>query len=651
MPHVLAGEPADTRAQTALELTHYLLSRGEDAYVDDAPDAGRASHGVELYHSVGCVACHAPRDADGGELLRESSVSLERVADRWSLPTLAAFLEDPTSIRPGGRMPSMHLTHDEAVDLAEMLLARPAGAVAADEPWSVEMTLAQAGEAHYQRLRCGVCHEPEKTPAAAEVSIDEGHRGCLSGGRGAWPLYTLTAEQRRLLVAFCSSETPSEPHTTVSAMATLRCYACHQRDGIGGVAADRDAYFTTSDFNLGQQGRLPPHLDDVGAKLRPQWLRQVLVSGRSVRPYMHTRMPKFGLPQVEPLVGLLTEADDQPDTVVASPGDLKPLREAGHELAGVKGLNCIACHTFQRKPAATMSALDLTEMAERLQRDWFVDYLLNPQAKSPGTVMPSFWPGGRAVREQILDGNTAQQLEALWIYLEDGRQARPPQGLVVEPLRLVAENEAVMLRRSWPGVGKRGIGVGYPEQVNLVFDAEQMRLAMLWKGGFADPGGVWRSQGHGTVRPLGGPVIRLGEGPDLTNPANPWTATDAERRPPGFRFLGYELDAARRPTLRYQGGGLTVEEFSRGTTQESLLRTVRLRGDDVAGAHVFRLLAGTTVDQTAERVWQTDTGLRLTLTSPDKIPVEIAATAEGQQLQVVLPAGRISVTLEMEYAW
>ena len=39
-----------------------------------------------------------------------------------------------------------------------------------------------------------------------------------------------------------------------------------------------------------------------------------------------------------------------------------------------------------------------------------------------------------------------------------------------------------MLRRSYPEVGKRGIGVGYPQGVNLVFDAEQMRLAMIWKG-------------------------------------------------------------------------------------------------------------------------------------------------------------------------
>lgn len=433
-------------------------------------------------------------------------------------------------------------------------------------------------------------------------------------------------------------------------MATLRCYACHQRDGIGGVDPALDSSFTTADFNLGQQGRLPPHLTGVGDKLRPLWLRQVLVSGRSVRPYMHTRMPRFGVTQVEPLVGLLTAADDQPDRETSVVDNEKTLREAGHELAGVKGLNCIACHTFQRKPAATMSAVDLTEMAERLQRDWFVDYLVNPQAISPGTVMPSFWPGGRAVRQQVLGGDTQQQLDALWTYLEEGRQARAPQGLVVEPLRLLATDEAVMLRRSWPGVGKRGIGVGYPEQVNLVFDAEQMRLAMLWKGEFADPGGVWRSQGHGTVRPLGGPVIRLGEGPDLTDPARPWVATDAERRPPGVRFLGYELDERRRPRLRYQADGLRVEEWYRGTAEQRLLRTVVIAGADVEGVRHFRLLAGAALERTAADRWRADTGLEITLTASDVSP-ELVPTESGVELRLPLPRGDFEQTFEMEYAW
>ena len=157
-----------------------------------------------------------------------------------------------------------------------------------------------------------------------------------------------------------------------------------------------------------------------------------------------------------------------------------------------------------------MPGVDLTEMAERLHKEWFFQYMRSPQAISPNTVMPSFWPGGKAIRKEILDGDTDQQIGAVWEYLQDGRQARVPRGLRREPIELLAsEGHAAMLRRSYQGIGKRGIGVGYPGGVNLAFDAEQLRLAMIWKGKFADPAGVWRSQGHGTVRPLGSELIRF----------------------------------------------------------------------------------------------------------------------------------------------
>ena len=35
--------------------------------------------------------------------------------------------------------------------------------------------------------------------------------------------------------------------------------------------------------------------------------------------------------------------------------------------------------------------------------------------------MPSFWPGGKAMRKDILDGDADTQIEALWQYLPDGK--------------------------------------------------------------------------------------------------------------------------------------------------------------------------------------------------------------------------------------
>ena len=361
----------------------------------------------------------------------EESVPLGNLAERASLDPLVRFLEEPTTVRPAGRMPDMQLAHAEAVDLAHYLM-RPPGDADAPQPatgdrgqaFLVDADLARAGEQHYRRLACDRCHEP-KQHGSQLVAIRSATAGCLSEAGGAWPAYTLTAEQRTELARFVGSPQPAEAEPLATAMATLRCTACHQRDGVGGIDPDRDHFFQTTDINLGPQGRLPPSLTNVGDKLRPEWLRQVLVSGRSVRPYLKTRMPRFGREQVEPLIGELIAADDATEQRFPDVQDEKQARDAGHELAGSQGLNCIACHTFQRKPAATMSAVDLTEMAERLQRDWFVRYMLAPQSINPGTVMPSFWPGGKAIRRQILDGDTQKQLEALWVYLEDGRQREP----------------------------------------------------------------------------------------------------------------------------------------------------------------------------------------------------------------------------------
>ncbi len=187
--------------------------------------------------------------------------------------------------------------------------------------------------------------------------------------------------------------------------------------------------------------------------------------------------------------------------------------------------------------------------------------------------MPSFWPGGKAIRNEILDGDPHQQIEAIWQYLLDGRQARAPRGLHLEPIELLAtDDQAVMLRRSYQGIGKRGIGVGYPGGVNLAFDAEQMRIAMIWQGRFADPGGVWRGQGHGTVRPLGTDLIRFGPGPELDDAKSPWVVDDG--RPPKHQFTGYFLDDLGRPTFTYRFDTIDVEDCSVDVKDEESGETI-----------------------------------------------------------------------------
>ncbi len=42
--------------------------------------------------------------------------------------------------------------------------------------------------------------------------------------------------------------------------------------------------------------------------------------------------------------------------------------------------------------------------------------------------MPAAWPGGRALFDKILDGNTDRQIEAVWYYLSLGTSAADPPG-------------------------------------------------------------------------------------------------------------------------------------------------------------------------------------------------------------------------------
>ncbi|MCA9173605.1 MAG: hypothetical protein KDB14_03885 [Planctomycetales bacterium] len=678
MPDVMHGLPPADRAAAAEEVTQFLASLSTREFARQALDATAAARGRETFHTVGCVACHSPRDASGTELLSTTSVPLGPVNRKYNLESLIAFLKDPLETRPSGRMPGMKLTHWEAIDLANYLLSSSAESGNVDEgaPFVRNPKLAAKGRRQFEKLGCVQCHPVggrpvdrasqgspamEARPVSAEqlpLSRVRPDQGCLSESPGAWPDYSLSPEQRSAIRA-ALKRPPSmlEPGDQVAlTLSTFRCLNCHRRDDLGGVTAERDSHFQTTNPNLGPQGRIPPTLSGVGAKLNKDWTRRVLVSGKAIRPYVLTRMPQYGAENVGGLVELFAAADTLEPSTFASDADEKELRQAGADLAGTSGLNCIVCHTFQMKKAANMSAVDLTEMAERLQKNWFYHYMLEPQQLSPNTIMPSFWPGGRAMRRDLLEGDAKLQIEALWQYLLEGRQARAPRGLIVEPIELLATDEAVMLRRSYPGIGKRGIGVGYPLQVNIAYDAEQMRLAMVWKGKFADPGGVWRSQGHGAVRPLGESLVRFSPGPDVDDLQSPWQVDDG--RPPRHQFGGYSLDEKMRPRFKYRVGNLEVEDYFMDAVEQTtnpdnprpfLRRTLSLRAQGKVEPLAFRPATGKLITRIGPGEFDIDRQMRVRIVGDHKIEM-VSGNDDEQQLRIPLQVSD-AAEVTIEYRW
>ena len=661
MPQLMAGWDEERRKDAAEAIVAYLVSFGTTELQQPSEisaDPESIKRGYAVYHEIGCVACHSPRDSSGAETPLDPSAPLGSLTEKYSLASLISFLKDPHIARPHGLMPNMRLTHREAIDVSVFLLqAQDDESQPASQVRVANSELVQQGRQFFRSLSCNRCHKTiddkhvGETIAIRTESIS--NQGCLTeNAPGDWPKFNLTSSERSNLQAALRADPSklSDQQQIDLSLTYFNCTACHSRDDLGGVTTDRRVHFQTTNLNLGEQGRIPPSLTGVGAKLKRKWMRDVLVNGRSVRPYMKTRMPQYGEANIGHLIDLFQSNDELGPTEFATFQDQKAMRTQGLELAGNKGLNCVACHTYQFKISDTMPAADLTEMAERLHKDWFYQYMLAPQKFVPGTVMPSFWPNGKAIRPD-LEGTPQQQVEALWQYLIDGRQARAPRGVIRKPLEIVVKDEARMLRRGYQGMGKRGIGVGYPGEINLAFDAEQLRLATLWKGRFVDPSGVWYGQGHGRVRTLG-QAINLAAGPELDNANDPWVVD--EGRPPQHRFLGYTLDEMRRPTFRYSFGDVQVQDHFteiRPTSgpAESMRREIILASkDDVVGVR-FRLLAGPEIQ--IQSAGKQVTNGRLTIQILSEHIAKRASDDEDTQafIPLNLPVG--ITKLELEYKW
>ena len=476
-----------------------------------------------------------------------------------------------------------------------------------EEKLVVNPDQADRGRQLFGSLGCAACHQTGRgvsAPAVAAKALRElkSAGGCLAETVAAGlPRYALTSPQRESLrTALRDPEALARPldsgEQVARTLAALNCLACHARGGAGGPGPGRAEYFgVVGEADLGDEGRLPPHLNGVGNKLRPEWLKQVLVSHGTARPYMATRMPQFGEANVGPLVAALTQAEA---TSVAAEAGEASNRDVGigRKLVGTGGLGCISCHTFGGRKSLGIPAMDLTLMPQRLRKEWFHRYLLEPAALRPGTRMPSFWPEGRSARADILNGDPDRQIDAVWAYLGKAKEAGLPPGLIQGRIELVATNEAILYRNFIEGAGSRAIGVGYPEKANLAFDANNLRLALIWQGPFIDAGRHRTGRGDGFEPPLGYNVVKLPTGPPLAVLASadtPWP-TESGRKG-GFQMRGYRLDEKRRPTFLYSFQNLQVEDFpvaAEGELEAFFRRTLTFRADAPPSKLFFRAWAG-----------------------------------------------------------
>jgi mono/diheme cytochrome c family protein len=518
----------------------------------------------------------------------------QRAKTGWALE--AGFGQTGMKMKP--LMKAASFTHSAGA-------MRPIG----NAEFKVDATKAARGKTLFGELGCAQCHPgigsvPAAKFAAKSLFDLKPNGGCLaSQPSGKAPDFHLspaqTAAIQRTLGDTAKLKQPLAPaQEIVRTMNFLNCYACHSRDGIGGPEGARATYFKgAGEVDLGDEGRMPPHLTKVGAKLRTEWIGDVLLRKGAVRPYMLTRMPQFSPPVVEKLPETFAKADGA-TPIPPEPAYDRKIAEPGRWLVGTTGYSCIACHTFGKYPSLGVPAIDLTTMTKRLRPDWFARYLPDPVALRPGTRMPSFWPGGVAANKTELGGDTAEQIAAIWMFLTKGSAADAPPGLIRAKMELSAERDAVVYRNFIEGAGSRAIGVGYPEKANLAFDANDLRLALLWQGSFIDAGRHRTGRGAGFEAPLGSNLLKLPAGPAfaiLASETSPWPGTSE-----GARFHGYSLDAKQRPLFRYEVAGVKVEDFPEAVPdprEPSLKRTLTLHAAQAVTNLYFRAGAGAKIEE------------------------------------------------------
>lgn len=666
MPNVFGGLSADKQEKIAASLSAYLLSLESEPPKPMALGKVEAEEGQKLFHEVGCIACHSPRDGSEEAQPSARTIGLDHVGSKYHAAGLAEFLREPLKFRPDGRMPDMRLTTRESELLAAFLI----GSEMDDR--KVQASSAEAiaaGKKAFTEMKCSSCHNVDADPKPAHPFAPAWTpklnlaAGCLSPTPGKAPDYSLSDEQRSAIRSALTDQpkalTPAEAiHLRLT---QLNCIACHQRDDFGGVKPELDRYFHSTEEALGNQARIPPELTLIGAKLQPGWLNKVLHEGETVRPYMTTRMPQYGNSALDGLAELFGEADRLP------PLEFKPLEKASEPemkdgalmLLGDKGLNCIACHNYNGKESPGMKGLDLMTSYQRLQPAWFDQFLKNPAKFRPGIIMPSFWPEGKALQTEILHGNTDDQIRALWFNFSLGRSARDPSGLKAEDPELIVTDETRTYRGRSEVAGYRGIAVGYPGGLNYAFNAQTGAFSAIWSGKFVTAG--WRGQGSGNFIPAS-PSVQLAQDvafltdlpevwplkPQRTKekPVNPDPTYPSQH---GYAFKGYSMGEKGVPTFRYLCGEVSITDTAvttGGKAPTALRRTLSFTSPKATTLY-FRALAGN-IEAVSANSYKTNQ-LKIDLgESSAKSTIDLRKSTSGNELiiKLDLPAGTSTQTLD-----
>ncbi len=347
---------------------------------------------------------------------------------------------------------------------------------------------------------------------------DDDH--CLAEPKGDHkrPGYRLDAHDRRAVATFLNgiAHAPGAPVVRSGAdlLVENNCLACHARGWSPGLAGHLPAVAEVDESLREILPALePPALFGIGDKLQDRALAEALAAPDPPRrPWLMVRMPKFRFSpgQIDGLVEHFVAVDRIPPRAAASdrPADnaypTAALDAAGPRLVTADGFGCTSCHAIgswePQKVALNAHGSALSQIGQRVRREWFDRWVRNPARIVPKMEMPSVQQSVRGVLDQQLDA----QLAAVWRVLNRSDFTPPsPNALrVVRRANLPDVDEPAAVLTDVIEVGTqpftKPLVIGLDNRHNVLFDLATGRLAAWWIGDTARSKRVARA---GTGKP------------------------------------------------------------------------------------------------------------------------------------------------------
>jgi len=211
------------------------------------------------------------------------------------------------------------------------------------------------------RFGCTACHGGQ---GEATTYYDAAHHPI--------PHWVESVRSRELIEANCGrchrERQPKEAYLLAAGretMAASGCVACHDLPG-----------FSVADIQA-------PHLESVGYKVRPDWLRRWLTDPKTY--LSNARMPNFRLQprEIVDLTAFLLEQRQMPPIDSSSIDWSKA--DSGHGRTLFAEARCISCHMVDGR-GGTLGP-ELTTVGSKVRRDWLFSFLKDPMHDQPDTRM------------------------------------------------------------------------------------------------------------------------------------------------------------------------------------------------------------------------------------------------------------------------